>query len=161
MENPSFALLVDAVQTTLDEAGYTLLLASSQYDAERELREVKTLVGHGVDGLVLVGSTHHPQLVDFISGYDIPWVTTFTSTPLGDGAFVGFDHHKEAYELTEYLLDLGHTRFGVITGRTAGNDRAAARVAGIRDAKAKRGLAQPDDGPRERPIPTGKAQGGG
>src|SRR3546814_2589915 len=38
MENPSFALLVDAVQTTLDEAGYTLLLASSQYDAERELQ---------------------------------------------------------------------------------------------------------------------------
>src|SRR3546814_19082088 len=117
MENPSFARLVDAVQTTLDEAGYTLLLASSQYDAERELREVQTLVGHGVDVLVLDGSTHQQQLVDFISGYDLPWVTTFTSTPLGEGAFVGIDNHQADSEINELRPPPGHPPVGQHTVR--------------------------------------------
>uniref|UniRef100_UPI0025E1F6F9 substrate-binding domain-containing protein n=1 Tax=uncultured Aureimonas sp. TaxID=1604662 RepID=UPI0025E1F6F9 len=40
-----------------------------------------------------------------------------------------------------YLADLGHVRFAVIAQATENNDRASARLSGIRDALAMRGLA--------------------
>ena len=43
--------------------------------------------------------------------------------------------------MTDYLADLGHVRFGVIAQSTRNNDRASARLDGIRDALAMRGLA--------------------
>jgi LacI family transcriptional regulator len=42
--------------------------------------------------------------------------------------------------LTEYLLDLGHRRFGIIAGVVQGNDRAAGRVKGFTQALIARGI---------------------
>jgi LacI family transcriptional regulator len=41
---------------------------------------------------------------------------------------------------TQHLLDLGHKRIGMISGYTQHNDRAEARVAGLRDTMARAGL---------------------
>jgi LacI family transcriptional regulator len=42
--------------------------------------------------------------------------------------------------VTDHLLDLGHKTLGVITQPIADNDRIVARMAGVRDALAQRGL---------------------
>jgi LacI family transcriptional regulator len=62
IENSGFASTVSSLQRQLNKAGYTLLLASSDYEPEAELRETRMLLMRGVDGIVLVGSDHHPQL---------------------------------------------------------------------------------------------------
>ena len=46
--------------------------------------------------------------------------------------------------LTERVLEFGHTRLGVISAETAGNDRARLRLIGIRDAVAAAGIAPED-----------------
>jgi LacI family transcriptional regulator len=43
--------------------------------------------------------------------------------------------------MTRHLIGLGHRRFGVIAQSTHNNDRAKARVDGVRDALAERSLA--------------------
>jgi LacI family transcriptional regulator len=54
---------------------------------------------------------------------------------------VGPDNRKALMSMTNYLADLGHCRFGVIAQSIRNNDRASARLEGIRDALAMRGLA--------------------
>jgi LacI family transcriptional regulator len=62
LENVNFALGIEALQRRLAEAGYTLLLASSNYDPAEELRQVKALAAQGVAGMMLVGGNHAPAI---------------------------------------------------------------------------------------------------
>lgn len=152
LENQSFAICVDGLQRRLEAAGYTLLLAHSGYDLDKELRAVKELIGRGVDGLMLVGALRDPKVYDLLRSKSVPFVNTFTLTNDAQRPCVGFDNRAAARRLAEYLLDLGHREFGIISGVTRDNDRAMARLAGIRDALAARGLALPQERLIERPY---------
>lgn len=156
IENPSFARAVEALQQRLAAAGYTLLLSSSNYDMRSEEAQVRALAGQGVDGLMLVGGVHDRSLMDFLAAKKIPFVNTWV---LQDGsACVGFDNRAAGRMLADYLLDLGHVEIAVIAGVTRSNDRAAARVAGIRDALAARRLALTQERLIERPYKIAEGQ---
>ena len=51
------------------------------------------------------------------------------------------DNRKALYRLTNYLIDLGHKRFGLIAQSTKNNDRAQARLQGVRDALSEKSMA--------------------
>ena len=54
--NAIFADGVEALQERLEQLGYILLLSNSQYDQQKEYRQIRALLEHGVDGLILVGN---------------------------------------------------------------------------------------------------------
>ncbi|TCK29178.1 LacI family transcriptional regulator [Ancylobacter aquaticus] len=139
IENSGFAIAVAALQKRIEQAGYTLLLASSGYDPEVELREVTALLTHGVDGLVLVGDQHHPSLMPMLKRMGTIFVETWTLSP--NSPCVGFDNEKAAGQVIDYLVGLGHTAISTIMGRPQMNDRAAARVAGVEASLRRRGLS--------------------
>ncbi len=136
-----FARAIQALQNELSRRGYTLLLACSEYNIEQEYQQARKLVERGVDALILVGENHHDELQGFLSRQKVLSVNTFVYTSKTHGTCIGPDNHKALYRLTNYLLDLGHRRFGVIAQSTANNDRAQARLQGIRDALAERSIA--------------------
>jgi len=136
-----FARAIQALQHELSEAGYTLLLACSEYDAEQEYRQVRKLIERGVDALLLVGEAHHRDLAELLDKNRIPYVNTFVYNPSTHGTCVGPDNHKALHKLTRYLIDLGHRSFGVVAQSTDNNDRAQARLQGIRDALAEQSIA--------------------
>ncbi|MGG5821342.1 LacI family DNA-binding transcriptional regulator [Falsiroseomonas sp. HW251] len=150
LANAGFAIAVEALQHVVDKAGYTLLLASSGYDPDAERREVLELLARGIDGIVLVGAQHAAPTVAALDAAGVPVVCTWTLMP--DAPCVGFDNRAAAATLTRYLLDLGHREFGVIAGRIADNDRAAARVEGVRAALATAGLTLRAERLIERPY---------
>ncbi|HET7633318.1 MAG TPA: LacI family DNA-binding transcriptional regulator [Burkholderiales bacterium] len=143
LENSIFAGTTYALQKTLDEVGYTLLLACHEFDTGIELRVTRALMERGIDGLVLVGTTHEPALFQLIDSAGIPYVLTWALDDSGQHPCVGFDNRDAAIQLTNHLLDLGHRRFAMICGLTATNERARARLGGVRDALAARGLTLP------------------
>src|SRR5688572_31981817 len=77
LDNAIFANTAHALQKTLDDAGYTLLLACHEFDSEVETRVTRALVERGVDGLVLVGATHHPSVLPMLGAQQIPYVLTW------------------------------------------------------------------------------------
>lgn len=152
LENSNFAIGVEALQDQLKRADYTLLLSSSNYDMEQEFQQVRTLVGRGVDGIMLVGGLHEAGVYEFLNKKGIPYVNTWVFDPTLETPSVGFDNKQAAMDLADYLLDLGHRDFGVIAGLTVANDRAQARVDGVREALAKRGLSLTREMLIERPY---------
>ncbi|KQT44654.1 transcriptional regulator [Aureimonas sp. Leaf454] len=136
-----FPRAANAIQRQLLDAGYTLLLACSEYDPEQEFQQVRKFAERGVDGLILVGLAHHPDLLPFLRQRNLPFISSFIYDPASHGSCVGPDNHKALVKMTDYLADLGHVRFAVIAQSTENNDRASARLAGIKDALAVRGLA--------------------
>jgi LacI family transcriptional regulator len=141
LSHGDFARAIEALQQELNGLGYTLLLACSEYRPEQEYQQVRKLVERGVDALILVGEAHDPALTEFLGHCGVPYVNTFVYNPQSHGTCIGPDNHNALFRLTSYLADLGHRRFGVIAQSAEHNDRAQARLQGIRDALAERSIA--------------------
>lgn len=140
LDNAIFARCIAAMQRTLSEAGYRLLLGSSEYSAKREVQALEALVEGGIDGVMLVGTAHEERLFELLERARIPCVQTFAYEPEGLRPCIGFDNRRAAAQLARHLLDLGHRRFAMIAGLTRHNDRARQRLAGVRLALEERGL---------------------
>src|SRR6476646_8140975 len=56
ISNPYFAELAHAIEQEAARAGYSLLLADTHDDPERELRAIRDLLGRRVDGAILAPS---------------------------------------------------------------------------------------------------------
>ncbi len=136
-----FARAIQALQDELTQKGYTLLLACSEYKPEQEYRQARKLVERGVEALILVGEAHAPELTDFLLTRKVLYVNSFVYNPKTHGTCIGPDNRKALYRLTQYLIDLGHKRFGLVAQSTLNNDRAQARLRGVHDALAERGIA--------------------
>jgi LacI family transcriptional regulator len=152
VDSALFAKIVDGLQQAIHAEGYQLLLATSSYHPAREAAEVRALLERGIDALMLVGSERPPATYAMLQSRGVPFVSTCTYDAAAAWPTIGWDNARESARIADYLLDIGHRRFGVIAGIVADNDRAAGRVAGFRAALAQRGLALAPGALLERPY---------
>jgi LacI family transcriptional regulator len=140
LDNLLYAKAAHALQKALDESGYLLLLACHDFDLNNEIKVVRSLIERGIDGIVLIGAEHDDALFALLADLDIPYLLTLSLDESGRHPCVGFDNRVAAMRVANYLVDIGHREIAMISGVTAGNDRARARLAGVRAALAARGL---------------------
>ena len=140
LDSTLFGGMLDALQGEIATAGYTLVIASSNYDIEKEYTTVLNLISSGVDALTLVGAAHSARTYNVMQRKNIPYVLNWISSASGEHPCVGFDNFEAAAKVTRYLLDLGHKKFGMISGLVEHNDRAAQRRNGVQDTLRQRGL---------------------
>ncbi|MFD1008486.1 LacI family DNA-binding transcriptional regulator [Oceanisphaera ostreae] len=142
----SFAKGVQALQERLFAANNSTLLAISNYDREEELRHAKSLIFHGVDGIVLVGLDHDPSLYELLERSRTPFVNTWAYDKNSKYSCIGFDNRKAVHMMTDHVLDLGHRNIAMIVGGgiTQANDRSRERKAGFIEALKIRNIANPD-----------------
>lgn len=140
LDNPVFSASTHALQLRIAKDGYTLLLASHEYDLAAEVRMVQAFIERGVDGMVLVGLDHDPEVYRLLAQAGIPYELSWAIDPSGFHHSLGFSNRRAAAAVAQHLLDLGHRELAVISGFTAHNDRARERVAGVREAVEARGL---------------------
>lgn len=140
IDNAIFAKAIDALQRRLSEAGQQLLIATCGYDADAEMRQAVNLVARGADGLALCGLGQRPELLEFLHQRGLPCVHVMSLSDDPRITSVGFDNAAAMARATRYLLDLGHRRIAMLAGVTRDNDRARARVDGVRAALAEAGI---------------------
>lgn len=138
-----FASGVERLQQRLQEYGYQLLIATTQYDASKEMEAVRSLIERGVDGVQLVGQQHDPRIYALLQGRGIPYVNSYQYDPDNEHPCIGFDNYRSAWELMRHLMELGHRDVGIITSPTRLNDRIAARLNGMLACLKSYGIDQP------------------
>ena len=140
MENAIFARGLQAMEEALTDQGVTLLVATSQYDPAREARQVRALLARGVDAVALIGQARPDATYEILRARGVPFVTLWSRTDAPDTPYVGFDNEAAARAMAELVMDKGHRRIAMIAGVTRDNDRAIARVAGVRAALEAHGI---------------------
>jgi LacI family transcriptional regulator len=122
----------------LNQAGYQLLVSSTNYDPVIESTQINNLLARGVEGVVLFGTSQERDALKLLKTRNIPYIHVGSlSTPF-NGFASGFDN-KEAIKLgVRHLLEMGHKHFGILTGITADNDRAKDRVLGALELLAQK-----------------------
>lgn len=145
IENPFFAAAARGLSDVVEEEGYTLLLANSDEDLERERRAIDVLRTQLVDGLVVAP----------VSGNDGDHLRVLESDNrplvLMDRAIRGLqvdavmvDNAGGARTAIEHLLKFGHDRIGVVSDADEISSTAE-RLRGYRKALRDAGI-EPDPG---------------
>ena len=137
---PGLAAFVGAAHDVFLDAGYALLLTSSEGQQERERELISVMLARQADAL-LIGhfSERDPGLLDQLRSANIPVVLMDRETPAWADA-VQVDHASAVRRATEILIQLGHQRIALLTGSEALYP-ARTRVLGFREAHANCGLA--------------------
>lgn len=145
VDNAMFARGIEALQSYLALQGYLLLLSTSGYDPETEARLAQNMVSRGIDGLILRGDTHTDALRRLLAAQRIPFINVGVYHPDKPYASVGGDNEGAAWRACRYLIELGHRKIGMVAAISSHNDRATARIAGVRRALADSGLSIPPE----------------
>ena len=132
-----FMETIEALNGTLFEGGYQLMLGQSGYSAEREELLLEAIIGRRPDGIFLTGILPPGKGRTRLLASGIPVVETWDLTPTPIDMLVGFSHTEIGREVARFLTGKGHTRLALVR---ADDDRAARRAAAFKDAVAERGL---------------------
>lgn len=144
IENPFFAAVARGLSDVLEADGYTILLANSDEDLEREERLVEAFRSRRVDGLAVapsVGSSI-PHLADLVAA-DVPLVLFDRPVRGLKVDVVLVDNRQGARTAVEHLLRLGHKRIGLVSDPPE-IASSAERIHGYRAALEEAGLPVDD-----------------
>ncbi len=139
--NSIYASSTQAAQRVAQGAGYTVFVGVSDFSASTEAALIHRLIERRVDGLILTGAARDQEIYDKITHNKVPFVITWQLTKSADLPAVSFDNYKAAATATRYMLSLGHTRIGLICGRTEVNDRASERRRAYEECLEGAGIA--------------------
>jgi DNA-binding LacI/PurR family transcriptional regulator len=156
--DPFIAEIVQAIERIALDHGYSVILASSNAESEREIAAVEMLHSKRVDGLVVTSSRVGVLYQDHLDRLGVPVVLVNShSQQRGRYTFsVSVDNHHGAFLATNHLLELGHHRIAYVTGPADHSDDLD-RFAGYREALGQAGIV-PD---QALAVPgTGRLDGG-
>jgi LacI family transcriptional regulator len=137
LESPYTLELIRGVSDAADEAGLEVVLSQSGGVADG--RWVQRAAGGGRRGLILVMSQISEEQRTTLAGAGVPLVMIDPLIVPDDVPSIGVTNWAGGLAATEHLLELGHTRIGVLAGHPDVST-ATTRVHGFRAALANAGL---------------------
>ncbi|GGF41207.1 cytochrome-c peroxidase [Youhaiella tibetensis] len=138
--NPFFAELASAVEDEAENHGYAVFMSSTHGRREREIACLNRLSDRHVDGLIMM--TNAPDdgsLARLIAGHENV-VMIDEEIPGVNAPRVYADNISGGYLAGRHLIEMGHTRIGMIGG-PEGLFSVGERRAGFERALAEAGLA--------------------
>lgn len=150
LANPFFAQILSGIASVLGPAGYNLLIADTRNASISNAGLDKAGAGAGrlsdyadpsrADGLIVLDGALPPAM---LSG-PVPLVEACEWVPGLRAPRVKIDNRAAAGLAIDHLLELGHRRIGHVAG-PRGNVLSEARLAGVQDRLALRGLTLAPD----------------
>lgn len=113
LSDPFFAAIVAFVEQKLAAAGYTVLVAATNRNGDREREQVVALAGHRIAGLVLAPTnSDHSYLADVLHG--IPLVIVDRTCDVTGTDIVKVDDFGASRQAILDLIALGHRRIAFV-----------------------------------------------
>lgn len=98
------------------DAGYNVIVCNTDNKADKEAAYLDALVSKQVDGVILITSDNNPETLKTLSEHEIPFVIADREITTDIADVVLLDNEEAGYDITNYLLNLGHREIGCITG---------------------------------------------
>ena len=116
IENPFFPELVKCFERIAVEHGHEVLIANTDYRAERMEVCVRRMLERKVDGVAIMTSEMDSELIRMLSGRGIPIVFLDTGA-VGDRiSDISLDYESGVDQAIDHLTSLGHRKIGFVGG---------------------------------------------
>lgn len=114
--NPFFTAVARGVEDEINQNGYHTIFCNTDEDPEREDEYLRLLFARQIDGLIIAPTGIPSERLTRMAAADIPIVLLDRELPGLEAPLVSVDNEGGSFEATEYLLELGHKRIGVLMG---------------------------------------------
>lgn len=121
LENQYFAKITGQIERCLKERGYTVFFCCHRNSPEKAQKAVETLVGKQVDGILLISIAGGEACIHIAREAKIPIVSLDREVRGEAVDYVMSNSASGVYEAVEYLIQKGHERIGILTGRSLTN----------------------------------------
>jgi len=138
--DPFVAGVVSGIEEVATEKGYSVFLANSHADPEREVRVAQSLEERRVDGIIVTSSRVGAMYVPLLSRMRVPIVLLNNQHPSEFVHSVMIANEEAAFEATRHLVVLGHRRIAYL-GDRYGHQSETERFSGYRRALEQAGLS--------------------
>jgi len=144
LTNPVFPPIIRGVERTLGDAGYTVILANSDNQGDRELVNLEELKTRQVDGLILATAHREDALIALCRAEEIPFVLVNRRSDEDGVSSVVADDAAGVRAVVSHLATLGHRRIAYIAG-PQNLSTGLGRYRGFLDAMRGEGLEPAPD----------------
>jgi DNA-binding LacI/PurR family transcriptional regulator len=137
--DPFVSEVVNGIEECCNDHGYSVFLANSNADPDRERKVVHSFAERRVDGIVVTSSRVGALYIPLLSEMKVPIVLVNNQHP---GEFVHsvmIENVKASVEATNHLIQFGHRRIAYL-GDRLGHQSDTERFAGYRQALERAGL---------------------
>ncbi len=144
ISNPFFTTIARGAEDVAARHGFSVMYCNTDESAKEEEQYLLMLVERQVDGVLLVPARSSGASFRLLQAHDVPVVVMDRRVAARNVDSVLCDSEAGAHALTRHLIELGHRRIAVLTGRR-NISTSVDRVLGCRRALAEAGLTLDDD----------------
>jgi LacI family transcriptional regulator len=116
--NPFYDRVIFGVEDVALENNYSVYLFNANYDLERSMKYIHSMIDRRVDGVLFMSSRMSTDLIDELTKHDIPSVVLdWEEIPLtGVVGTIKIDFKTGITQAVEHLIKLDHQRFAHVSG---------------------------------------------
>ncbi|MEM7129033.1 MAG: LacI family DNA-binding transcriptional regulator [Chloroflexota bacterium] len=127
--NPFNSAVAQGIESEARQKGYSLFLASTDIEAQRELEVMRSFLGRQVDGIIVVSGHVGDEYAKVSIETGVPVVLINVNTPSSKAHAIYHDDVAGARKLVEYLLDQGRRRIAYLGASAEGRSHIERRKA--------------------------------
>lgn len=122
-DNPSDSYISQFLLAALKKCralGYHLVVDEAHSDIDKTIESVKQLIDvTQVDGMILLPPMcDNEQVLDVLTKAQVPFVRITPDTKLNRSPYICMDDYQAAFDVTEHLINQGHSKIAHIIGDT-------------------------------------------
>lgn len=144
IDDPFFGEVLQGIEEVAQNKGYSLFMAASQRDPEREQAIVQAMSEHRVDGVIICSASFKPEQNRQFKEFGVPIVVVNNQAAEDYRYSIYHDDVDGSRQITRHLIDLGHQHIAYLGNSSSGRTNLD-RLSGF---EMEMGLA-------EIPIPDG------
>ncbi|AUD04328.1 LacI family DNA-binding transcriptional regulator [Spirosoma pollinicola] len=114
ISNPFFANIARVVEDEAKRNGYTVIIGSSDENADKSRDLLDVLINRQVDGFIIVSAEDSKEQIQLLLDKHIPFVLLDRYFPEIPTDFVSTDHYRASYDAGTHLIRNQYQRIGMI-----------------------------------------------
>ena len=145
MDNETFADLIKGIELIMDENDYVILVTNTMGQVDKEIEMFHLFEEKRLDGIIFSGVSLTDEHKEYFEKYKIPTVIVGQKFKELKFPSVTIDNFQAAFDMTQYLIDLGHEKIGMIRGPMYDRQAGKERVMGYKTALRENDLEIKDE----------------
>lgn len=139
IDDPYFSEILQGIEEVAQGNNYSLFMAASQRDPEREGAIIQSMRQHRVDGVIICSTTFSDEQSRHFSKFDIPIVVVNNQAAEDYRYSIYHDDVDGSRQLTRHLINQGHRKIAYL-GNSRSGRTTLDRLAGFRLEMESNGL---------------------
>ncbi|MEK3885047.1 LacI family DNA-binding transcriptional regulator [Paenibacillus sp. PL2-23] len=140
--NHFFSTILRSIEETASALGYTLLVGNIAENLEKEMKYLQIFKEMRIDGIIIMHQKFNDEIITFFNNANMPILFSSINAPSNAHLSVRIDDYRAAFDATEYLIRMGHTKIAYFSGDlqdiAAGRNRYSGYLGALQEHGIKR-----------------------